>query len=101
VGSPPPSRAASASRSRALPRELRDQADTLARAGSSPVWTACKSRSRSWRRIRYFRGPEGGQERKDAFLIGYVLFDKKLDFAEVDVVEACQQFLNAKHASVR
>ncbi|HQL80204.1 MAG TPA: efflux RND transporter permease subunit [Verrucomicrobiota bacterium] len=79
------------------PRELRDQADTLARvlvAGMDGVQIPLSQLAK----IRYVRGPEAVKS-EDAFLIGYVLFDKKLDFAEVDVVEACQQFLNAKHAS--
>jgi Cu(I)/Ag(I) efflux system membrane protein CusA/SilA len=48
--------------------------------------------------IRYVRGPEAVKS-EDAFLIGYVLFDKKPGFAEVDVVEACQRYLDAKKAS--
>ena len=33
---------------------------------------------------------------EDTFLVGYVIFDKKPDFAEVDVVENAQKFLDAK-----
>ena len=48
--------------------------------------------------IRYLRGPQVIKS-EDTFLIGYVLFDKQPEFAEVDVVEACQEFLAAKIAS--
>ena len=48
--------------------------------------------------IRYVRGPEAVKS-EDAFLVSYVLFDKKPGFAEVDVVEACQAWLTAKQAS--
>jgi Cu(I)/Ag(I) efflux system membrane protein CusA/SilA len=79
------------------PRELRDQADTLARvlvAGIDGVQIPLSQLAE----IRYVRGPEAVKS-EDAFLIGYVLFDKKPGFAEVDVVEACQRHLNAKRAS--
>ncbi len=33
---------------------------------------------------------------EDTFLVGYVLFDKKPGYAEVDVVEACQKYLKEK-----
>ncbi len=45
--------------------------------------------------IRYVRGPEMIKS-EDAQLIGYVLFDKQPGFAEVEVVEAARDFLNAK-----
>jgi len=48
--------------------------------------------------IRYVRGPEAVKS-EDTFLIGYVLFDKKPGFAEVDVVEACQRYLDSKKAA--
>jgi Cu(I)/Ag(I) efflux system membrane protein CusA/SilA len=46
----------------------------------------------------YRAGPQAIKS-EDTFLIGYVLFDKKAGFAEVDVVEECQQFLDEKIAS--
>ncbi|MCH8839866.1 MAG: efflux RND transporter permease subunit [Planctomycetes bacterium] len=45
--------------------------------------------------IKYVRGPQAVKS-EDARLIGYVLFDKKPDFAEIDVVEDCQRFLQEK-----
>ena len=45
--------------------------------------------------IRYVRGPQVIKS-EDTFLLGYVLFDKKTGFAEVDVVEACQRHLQDK-----
>jgi Cu(I)/Ag(I) efflux system membrane protein CusA/SilA len=41
------------------------------------------------------RGPQAIKS-EDTFLIGYVLFDKKAGYAEVDVVEDCQAYLKAK-----
>ena len=45
--------------------------------------------------IRFVRGPQVLKS-EDTFLIGYVLFDKKPNNAEVDVVEQCQAFLESK-----
>lgn len=45
--------------------------------------------------IRYVRGPMVIKS-EDTFLIGYVLFDKKSKYAEVDVVESCQDYLDQK-----
>jgi len=45
--------------------------------------------------IKYVRGPQAIKS-EDTFLIGYVVFDKKEGFAEVDVVEQCQAFLQSK-----
>ncbi len=45
--------------------------------------------------IKYVRGPQAIKS-EDTFLVGYVLFDKKEGFAEVDVVENCRKYLNAK-----
>jgi Cu(I)/Ag(I) efflux system membrane protein CusA/SilA len=42
--------------------------------------------------IRYVRGPQE-IKREDTFLVGYVLFDKKEGFSEVDVVETCRRYL--------
>lgn len=43
--------------------------------------------------IRYSRGPEAIKA-EDTFLVGYVIFDKKPDVAEVDVVENASHYLN-------
>ncbi|TFG48443.1 MAG: efflux RND transporter permease subunit, partial [Candidatus Brocadiia bacterium] len=48
--------------------------------------------------IRYVRGPMAIKS-EDTFLVGYVLFDKKAGFAEVDVVERCRKYLDEKIAS--
>ncbi len=43
-------------------------------------------------RIEYVRGPQVIKS-EDTFLTGYVIFDKKPDFAEVDVVQQAGEFL--------
>lgn len=45
--------------------------------------------------IKYTRGPQMIKS-ENTFLVGYVIFDKKEGFAEVDVVENAQAFLNKK-----
>jgi len=45
--------------------------------------------------ITYTRGPQLIKS-EDTFLVGYVIFDKKPEFAEVDVVENAQKFLDSK-----
>jgi Cu(I)/Ag(I) efflux system membrane protein CusA/SilA len=45
--------------------------------------------------IKYVRGPQVIKS-EDTFLTGYVLFDKKEGWAEVDVVEQAQRFLQSK-----
>jgi Cu(I)/Ag(I) efflux system membrane protein CusA/SilA len=75
-------------------RELRDSIDTLGRilvagAGGSqiPLEQVAK--------IRYVRGPQVIKS-EDTFLVGYVIFDRKEGHAEVDVVEDCQAYLDAR-----
>ena len=48
--------------------------------------------------IQYVRGPQVIKS-EDTFLLGYVIFDKQAGYAEVDVVEQAQLFLDAKVAS--
>ncbi|MDQ8198988.1 efflux RND transporter permease subunit [Pelagicoccus enzymogenes] len=48
--------------------------------------------------IRYVRGPQVIKS-EDTFLVGYVIFDKRNGFAEVEVVEQAQQLLQEKIAS--
>jgi len=48
--------------------------------------------------IRYVRGPEVIKS-EDTSLVGYVLFDKKPGFAEVEVVEAADRLIRQKEAS--
>jgi Cu(I)/Ag(I) efflux system membrane protein CusA/SilA len=48
--------------------------------------------------IRYVRGPQMIRA-EDTFLVGYVIFDKKAGYAEVDTVEQAQGYLSGKIAS--
>jgi copper/silver efflux system protein len=45
--------------------------------------------------IHYVRGPQNIKS-EDTFLVGYVVFDKKPGYAEVDVVEQAQAYLQSK-----
>ncbi len=45
--------------------------------------------------IRYVRGPQTIKS-EDTFLVGYVVFDKRDGYAEVDVVEQCRAALQAR-----
>ena len=45
--------------------------------------------------IRYVRGPQVIKS-EDTFLVGYVVFDMKPGYAEVDVVEQCQAYLQSR-----
>lgn len=45
--------------------------------------------------VTYRRGPQIIKS-EDTFLDGYVIFDKKIGYAEVDVVEEAQRFIKAK-----
>ncbi len=49
-------------------------------------------------KIKYVRGPQVIKS-EDTFLLGYVLFDMKPGFAEVDVVEAARDYLEEKRRS--
>jgi Cu(I)/Ag(I) efflux system membrane protein CusA/SilA len=75
-------------------RELRDQIESLDKilvpAPNGPQIPLIQLAD-----IRYVRGPQAIKS-EDTFLIGYVLFDKKAGYAEVDVVEDCQAYLKAK-----
>ena len=75
-------------------RELRDDVEKLAKilvpgTGGSQIPIAQLAE------IRYIRGPQVIKS-EDTFLVGYVVFDKKPGYAEVDVVEECQRYLQAK-----
>ncbi len=75
-------------------RELRDQIETLARV-LVPAPDGTQIPIEQLAEIRYVRGPQAIKS-EDTFLIGYVLFDKKAGYAEVDVVEECQRYLESK-----
>ena len=78
-------------------RELRDQIDTLGRIlVAAPDGTQVPITQVA--DIRYVRGPQMIKS-EDTLLVGYVVFDMTPGHAEVDVVEACQSYLEAKRAS--
>ncbi|HBA82885.1 MAG TPA: acriflavine resistance protein B [Verrucomicrobia bacterium] len=78
-------------------RELRDRIETLGQI-LIPAMSGAQIPLTQLADIRYVRGPEAIKS-EDTFLISYVLFDKKPGFAEVDVVEACQEYLDSKRDS--
>ncbi len=72
-------------------RELRDTPESLGRVlvpGPDGVQIPLEQLAQ----IHYVRGPQVIKS-EDTFLVGYVLFDKKPGFAEVDVVEQCRRHL--------
>lgn len=78
-------------------RELRDSIETIGQilvpgAGDQQVPLTLLAE------IRYVRGPQVIKS-EDTFLTGYVLFDKKDGYAEVDVVEDVIAYLEQKEAS--
>lgn len=78
-------------------RELRDSIEAL-----ESILVAAPSGEqiplRQLADLRYVRGPQVIKS-EDTFLIGYVLFDKKAGFAEVDVVENARAYIDSKIAS--
>lgn len=77
-------------------RELRDQIESLENI-LVPSMDGAQVPLAQLADLRYVRGPEAIKS-EDTFLVGYVLFDKKPGYAEVDVVEACQRYLESKRA---
>jgi len=76
-------------------RELRDSVEALRRVlVASPV-KGQQIPLEQLAEIRYVRGPQAIKS-EDTFLLGYVLFDMKPGFAEVDVVEEAARFLEEK-----
>jgi len=75
-------------------RELRDQIETMGRI-LVPGKGGQQIPLEQVAEIRYVRGPQVIKS-EDTFLVGYVIFDKKPGYAEVDVVEQCQRYLQAK-----
>ncbi len=76
-------------------RELRDQIETLGRILVPAKGGKQQIPITEIAEIRYVRGPQVIKS-EDTFLTGYVLFDMKPGFAEVDVVEQCQEYLQDK-----
>ncbi len=75
-------------------RELRNQIETLEKI-LIPASDGSQIPLIQLAEIRYVRGPQAIKS-ENTFLVGYVLFDKKPGYAEVDVVEDCQQYLKTK-----
>ena len=77
-------------------RELRDQIDSL-----SSILVAAPNGTQipigQLANIRYTPGPQVIKS-EDTFLVGYVIFNKKKNYAEVDVVEDCQRYIADKIA---
>jgi len=78
-------------------RELRDQIETLGEI-LVPSADGAQIPLIQLAEIRYVRGPQAIKS-EDTFLVGYVVFDKKEGYAEVDVVEQCRQYLQQKTAA--
>jgi Cu(I)/Ag(I) efflux system membrane protein CusA/SilA len=75
-------------------REFRDNPEDLKRV-LIPTPTGVQVPLGELANITYIRGPQLIKS-ENTFLDGYVIFDKKSDFAEVDVVENAQEYLNEK-----
>ncbi|MEJ5349682.1 MAG: efflux RND transporter permease subunit [Desulfosoma sp.] len=75
-------------------RELRDSLESLSRI-LVPAPDGTQIPLEELAEIRYVRGPQEIKS-EDTFLVGYVLFDKKPGYAEVDVVEQAQAYLRQK-----
>lgn len=73
------------------PREFRDRPDALEKI-LVPTPDGQQIPLIQLASIQYVRGPQE-IKREDTFLVGYVLFDKKNGFSEVDVVETCARSL--------
>ncbi|MCB0686539.1 MAG: efflux RND transporter permease subunit [Saprospiraceae bacterium] len=73
------------------PRELRDNPEHI-REMLVPTPVGAQVPLGELVKIEYVRGPQMIKS-EDTFLTGYVLFDKKEGFAEVDVVEESQRFI--------
>ncbi|MFC1737445.1 efflux RND transporter permease subunit [Planctomycetota bacterium] len=73
-------------------RELRDQIETLGKI-LVPAQDGTQIPLVQLTDIEYIRGPQSIKS-EDTFLVGYVLFDKKPGYAEVDVVEQCMAYLD-------
>ena len=75
-------------------RELRDSVEAMGRIlvpGSAGAQVPLAQLAE----IRYVRGPQAIKS-EDTFLVGYIVFDKKPGYAEVDVVEQCRAYLQHK-----
>ena len=76
------------------PRELRDDPESLKQILMATP-TGVQVPLGELLDIEYVRGPQMIKS-ENTFLVGYVLLDKKAGFAEVDVVEEAQRFIQQK-----
>jgi len=75
-------------------RELRDTVEGLARV-LVPAPDGTQVPLEQVATIEYVRGPQMIKS-EDTFLVGYVVFDKKPRFAEVDVVRQAEEYLESR-----
>jgi len=80
-------------------RELRDSVESLERI-PVPAANGRQIPLSQLAEIRYVRGPQAIKS-EDTFLLGYVLFDKRPGYAEVDVVESAKAYLQQQRESGR
>ncbi len=83
-------------------RELRDQIETLGKIlvpGEGGVQIPLVQLTNLGNLDEVYKAGPQVIKSEDTFLTGYVLFDKKPQYAEVGVVEQCQKFLKDKIAS--
>ncbi len=78
-------------------RELRDSIESLERI-LVPAPGGAQIPITQLAEVKYVRGPQVIKS-EDTFLVGYVLFDMRPGYAEVDVVEQCDAYLKEKIAS--
>ena len=76
------------------PRELRDDPESIGKI-LIPTPTGAQIPLRQLIDFEYVRGPQMIKS-ENTFLVGYVLFDKKVGFAEVDVVQHAQKAIQDK-----
>ncbi|MEQ8582470.1 MAG: efflux RND transporter permease subunit [Marinoscillum sp.] len=76
------------------PRELRDDPEALGNI-LVPTPTGAQIPMKQLVDFEYVQGPQMIRS-EETFLVGYVLFDKRAGFAEVDVVNAAQQAIRDK-----
>lgn len=78
-------------------RELRDQIESIGKI-LVPGMDGAQIPLDQVSEIKFVRGPQMIRA-EDTFLVGYVIFDKKPGYAEVEVVEECLAYLEQKRAS--
>jgi Cu(I)/Ag(I) efflux system membrane protein CusA/SilA len=78
-------------------RELRDEPDMIQRM-LIPTPTGTEIPLGEMAEITYTQGPQMVKS-EDTFLVGYVLFDKRDGYSEVETVEAAQKYLQEKISS--